>query len=202
MRNKPVRPWLLAFLAAWGLSACVSSERVILLPGQEGRPNAVTVRLKSGGAEYLLNAPYQSAALQNGGFSTGKASAQEVAASFGATLAELPPQPVRFTFYFPEGSSELTPESCEQLPLLRQALMEHPAAEILIVGHTDTVGNLLHNDALSLERAQALRDILEAEGMNDIARMEVAGRGQREPLVSTPDETREPRNRRVVVTVR
>lgn len=33
-------------------------------------------------------------------------------------------------------------------------------------------------------------------------RIQAAGRGEREPLVPTPDEVAEPRNRRVEVTVR
>jgi outer membrane protein OmpA-like peptidoglycan-associated protein len=158
------------------------------------------VRSKYG--EQVLEQPYQSVRLQNGNLTATTVTETEIQARFGDTLAHLPHKPLQFIFYFPEGSSALTQDSQQQLPLLRQALDRYPATEILIVGHTDTVGDALANDALSMQRAQAMRDILEAEGFGEQARIELAGRGEREPLIETADEVREPRNRRVVVHVR
>jgi outer membrane protein OmpA-like peptidoglycan-associated protein len=200
--NNPIhRAWRLPVLLALGLSAC-ANEQIVLLPGEEGHSNVVVVRPKSGGEEQILDQPYQTVTLGSGSPVSGTTSREEVEADFGATLAHMPPKPVRFIFYFPEGSNELTPESREQLPRLREEVTHRPAAEILIVGHTDTVGKLLDNDRLSLERAQVLYNILNAEGIDNISRIEVAGRGERELLVETADEVREPRNRRVEVKVR
>ena len=52
-----------------------------------------------------------------------------------------------------------------------------------------------------LARAKAVRDQLVEQGF-DPARIELAGRGEREPLVPTADEVPEPKNRRVEVPVR
>ena len=57
------------------------------------------------------------------------------------------------------------------------------------------------NDALSAKRAQAVREQLAGEGV-PVEKMEVAGRGEREPLVPTADEVDEPRNRRVEISIR
>jgi outer membrane protein OmpA-like peptidoglycan-associated protein len=57
------------------------------------------------------------------------------------------------------------------------------------------------NDRLALERAQAVRDMLVQRGLQ-ASFIRAVGRGEREPLVPTPDEQAEPRNRRVEVIVR
>lgn len=193
-----IRALPLALLLALGLGGCVS-ERVVLLPEPDGRPTALVVR--SGSEEQVLQQPYAAAQRRGGSLAATTMPAAEVQERFGATLAQLPPRPERFTLYFLEGSSELTAESREQFQALRQALSSRPVAEILIVGHTDTVGELRANDALSLVRAEAMRTALQAEGM-ELGTVEVAGRGERELLVKTADEVPEPRNRRVVINVR
>ena len=54
---------------------------------------------------------------------------------------------------------------------------------------------------LSLKRAREIREALIAQGLNPTISRAV-GRGEREPLVPTPDNTPEPRNRRVEIIVR
>ena len=72
--------------------------------------------------------------------------------------------------------------------------------DITVIGHTDRVGNLETNDTLSHKRAQAVSELLQASGIE--AAMEVAGRGEREPLVPTADEIPEAANRRVEINLR
>jgi outer membrane protein OmpA-like peptidoglycan-associated protein len=80
-------------------------------------------------------------------------------------------------------------------------IARRPAPEIVVIGHTDRVGAVPYNDALSLRRAERVRDELVKVGIT-ADRISVAGRGEREPLVPTPDEVAEPRNRRVEINVR
>lgn len=68
-----------------------------------------------------------------------------------------------------------------------------------MIGHTDRVGKLEANDALSLKRAEAVGEQLKAPASR---LMEFAGRGEREPLVPTADEVPEPANRRVEINLR
>ncbi|MGB4468722.1 MAG: OmpA family protein [Azovibrio sp.] len=189
---------LWAVLACLGLSACVS-ERVVLLPEPDGKPSALVIR--SGGQQQVLDQPYEAVQRQGGSLTATTMPAAAVQERFGAVLAQMPPRPVSFVLYFLEGSSELTPESRAQFQAVRQELASRPVAEMLIVGHTDTVGDLRGNDVLSLERASAMREALKAEGI-DPGAVEVAGRGERELLVKTGDEVAEPRNRRVVIRIR
>lgn len=188
---------LLAFIAMFTLSACVS-ERVVLLPSPDGKPSAVVVR--SGQSEQILDEPFETVKLRGDSQVADVMDAQEVEKRYGQVIAQMPMRPVSFTLYFLENSSELVPESRKELELLRQELQGRPIAEILIIGHTDTVGGLQQNDALSLKRAIAVREALKAEG--DALVMDVAGRGKRELLVQTKDEVSEARNRRVEVRVR
>ncbi len=70
-----------------------------------------------------------------------------------------------------------------------------------MIGHTDRVGTLEANDALSLRRAEAVRALIIERGF-EAARVRAVGRGERQPLVATDDEVDEPRNRRVEIVVR
>jgi OmpA-OmpF porin, OOP family len=70
-----------------------------------------------------------------------------------------------------------------------------------VVGHTDRVGTVPYNDALSLRRAERVQAQLVQLGI-PAAQIQAAGRGERAPLVPTEDEVAEPRNRRVEITVR
>jgi outer membrane protein OmpA-like peptidoglycan-associated protein len=70
-----------------------------------------------------------------------------------------------------------------------------------VIGHTDSVGTLEANDALSLRRAATVRALLVTQGVAESS-IEVAGRGEREPLVPVGDEVAEPKNRRVEINLR
>ena len=76
-----------------------------------------------------------------------------------------------------------------------------PLPDIMVIGHTDTVGGLEYNDRLSRARAERLRDLLAELGI-PAARIEAAGRGKRELLVPTEENVSEARNRRVEINVR
>jgi outer membrane protein OmpA-like peptidoglycan-associated protein len=73
--------------------------------------------------------------------------------------------------------------------------------DIVITGHTDTVGAGASNDVLSAQRAQQVRQIL-IDRQFPAERIEAAGRGERDLAVPTADEVEEPRNRRVAIEVR
>jgi peptidoglycan-associated lipoprotein len=73
--------------------------------------------------------------------------------------------------------------------------------EVLVVGHTDTMGTPRANIDLGLVRANSVRTILVQVGL-DPATVETRSHGESDLLVKTPDETPEPRNRRVEISVR
>ena len=88
-----------------------------------------------------------------------------------------------------------------ELDTVRRLLAERPAAELVVIGHTDTVGSRESNDELSRQRAASVRAMLIEAGF-PADKMEIAGRGERELLVPTANEVDEPRNRRVEINIR
>lgn len=187
----------LALLAA---GCAPLTDRVVLLPATDGgSTGAVTV--KSAKGEIVLAEPYAQADVVGGEPRRTQSNAQDVQQTYGSLIAAQPPRPRRFVVNFETGGDRLTPDSEPIILQLRTALADNPAAELVVVGHTDRVGSVESNDRLSLQRAQAVRDRLVAAGAAR-ERISVAGRGEREPLVPTDDEVPEPRNRRVEIKLR
>lgn len=190
---------LAGLAAALLLLAACASERVVLLPSADGRPSAVVLRDKGG--EQVLDQPYAASVRRlgnNRGYQSTPAEVQEV---FGNTLQAQPQRPKSFIVYFQEGGDVLTPESQAEFDSIKADIAQRPAAEIMVIGHTDRVGSLQLNDELSRKRADSVRELLIAAGLPG-ERIEAAGRGEREPLVPTADEVAEAKNRRVEINVR
>lgn len=120
---------------------------------------------------------------------------------FGTTLAARPMLPAQYFLYFETGGVNLTAESQALLQTIVTDVTKRPAADVSIIGHTDTVGKADVNEAIALKRAQSISELLQQKGMQPFA-LTVASHGKRNLLVPTPDETPEPRNRRVEVSVR
>ncbi|MGB4060241.1 MAG: OmpA family protein [Burkholderiaceae bacterium] len=178
--------------------------RVVLLPQSDpsGQPRATAVEVKSGESALVLNTPFALAERNDKGQLTQRtATADEVQARYGDVLKIQPPSAETVILRFLPGTSKLTPESEAELPKLIALARARAGGEILVVGHTDRQGTVEANDALSLRRAQAIADLLVAQGFAPEL-ISARGRGEREPLVPTADEVVEPRNRRAEVIVR
>jgi outer membrane protein OmpA-like peptidoglycan-associated protein len=171
-----------------------------LLPGPDGKVGAVVVKPLNGD-ERLLDQAYAQVVAGSTEAQLAALSASDVQARYGQTLSAQPPRPLSLTVYFKSGSDQPADESLAAVEELKKAMRERPAPEIVVIGHTDRVGKLEDNDKLSLKRAEAMRSALVAVGVPGTA-IEVAGRGEREPLVATADEVAEPRNRRVEINIR
>lgn len=183
-----------------GLQACAPISRVTLLPQADGRATAVQVQSAAGVVD--LTQPYQTAALQRDGrLEAQQSNAEEVSKRHGAVLALPLLPPVRFTLQFEPGTSTLTPDSQNQLPGILEQATARAGGEIQVVGHTDRTGNAQANDTLSLQRAQAVRNLLIQRGFEP-ALVEAIGRGEREPVVPTEANVNEPRNRRAEIIIR
>jgi outer membrane protein OmpA-like peptidoglycan-associated protein len=125
----------------------------------------------------------------------------DVQSIFGDLLSILPPRARHFTLYFQFESDELTTESRALVPQVVQAVKEIPFPEVNVIGHTDTTGTAASNTELGLRRANVVRRLLLDAGL-DGSLIEVTSHGEADLLVQTPDETFEPRNRRVEISVR
>src|SRR5262249_9496432 len=109
--------------------------------------------------------------------------------------------PRHFTLQFQFGTDTLTDASVALVPEILAAVKALAVPEVMIVGHTDTMGDRKSNLALGLKRAEAVRTILVQAGLSPTV-VEVASHGKADLLIKTRDHTPEPRNRRVEITVR
>ena len=116
-------------------------------------------------------------------------------------MSALPPPPQRFTLFFRFESDELTDQSQALIPEILAAVKEHAVQDVVVIGHTDTMGTQQANFGLGLKRAMMVRNLLVKAGL-DGSTIDVTSVGELDPLVKTPDETPEPRNRRVDIAVR
>jgi OmpA-OmpF porin, OOP family len=190
---------VLALLAA-SCAAPVREETVVVLPGPDGKVGTVVV--ESAGARQVLNEAYATNQVRSdGSLQASRLSQQQVADSFGATIAALPARPTVFLLYFLTGKDELTPESTSDLEKILSDMKARPVPDIVVTGHTDTVGSADSNDRLSTQRAERVKGFLTGIGI-PADRIQTAGRGERELLVPTADNVDEPRNRRVEINVR
>jgi outer membrane protein OmpA-like peptidoglycan-associated protein len=174
-------------------------ETVVVLPSPDGHTGTVIVQ--RGSERHVLNQPFAASRLAGGQADMAQLSDAEVRQSFGVALQALPARPTTFLLYFVTATDELTDESKGELKKILAALKQRPVPDIMVVGHTDTVGDVEANDRLSAQRAERMKSFLIEIGIPG-TQIQTAGRGERELLVPTADNTDEPRNRRVEISVR
>ena len=174
-------------------------ELFAVLPARDGHVGAIVV--KGPASEEVINEAYASVSINGSTQTNGSLSQAQVREMFGSTIEALPGSPASFTLYFLEGKDELTPESRSELDNVFSELKRRPLPDIVVIGHTDTVGSLEFNDKLSLARAERMREMLISLGL-PAERIQAAGRGKRELLIQTEENVSEPRNRRVEISVR
>lgn len=178
----------------------LGEETVIVLPGENGKIGGVVVR--RGGQEQVLDTAYATSHIgSNGVLERTKASPEQVQQEFGKTISALPLKPATFIVYFISGTDELTQASKAKLDQVLAEIRRRPAPDVLLIGHTDTVGSMASNDSLSRQRAEKVRAILVQAGIKS-DRIEVTGRGKRDLLVPTADNVEELLNRGVEINVR
>lgn len=182
-----------------GLAACATPERIVLLPQADGSSSAVVVRSKAG--EIVLDQPYAVAAVTERRIELEKTDAATVNKRYRSLADALPPRPRSYLLYFETGGNQLTPESATQLDDVARDLNAMPAAELLVIGHTDSVGSDQVNDEISAARADLVRTVLLDRAGNRL-RIETVGRGKRDLLFPTGDGVAEPRNRVVEIRLR
>ena len=99
---------------------------------------------------------------------------------------------------FDTGRSEIKPNLQPILNQFAQGLNNQPNTEIRIVGHTDSTGSDAVNNPLSFDRAASAREYLAARGV-DSRRIQIDGRGERQPIADNATEVGRARNRRIEI---
>jgi outer membrane protein OmpA-like peptidoglycan-associated protein len=125
---------------------------------------------------------------------------------FGDTAAAPPPPsppavaPPSFMVFFDWDRSNLSQQALTTIQQAADAFKAKGSARITATGHTDTTGPESYNMALSLRRANVVKDALVRDGVPAQA-ITVIGKGESQLLVPTGDNVREPQNRRVEIVI-
>ncbi len=98
--------------------------------------------------------------------------------------------------FFETDKTELLSSSNAELDRLSDILQKDPSLRIAIEGHTDISGNPAHNKALSLGRANAVVEYLEAKGIPK-SKLEAHGYAAEKPIASNDSDEGKAKNRRV-----
>jgi len=97
---------------------------------------------------------------------------------------------------FDTGKTDIKPDSNAQLDQMAALLKAQPALKVFIVGHTDNVGNVDANLALSLGRAKAVIAALAQRGIA-ANRLQPHGNAGFAPVANNTSEDGRAKNRRV-----
>jgi len=189
---------LIAPLTAVWLAGCAAQETVVILPAADGHVGGVVVQ--SGGKTVVLDRAY--AADHPGDGQASDAKPEEVSQSFADVLSARPIPPGDHKLFFKNDSDEMTDDSkVEFSDKVFADVHRRAAAEIVIIGHTDTTGDLTYNEGLSHDRAEAIKKLLLDRKADLPANMSIttAGRGQRDD--KDPPNTRNPGERYVEIIV-
>ena len=101
---------------------------------------------------------------------------------------------------FDTNRADIKPNFRPILDRFATSLVEHPATTVSIIGHTDNTGSDAINDPLSVNRAARTRDYLATRGVAS-NRINIDGRGSREPIVANTSDVNRAQNRRVEIFV-
>jgi peptidoglycan-associated lipoprotein len=199
-------------VAVWvvALAACASpapappipapkpASYVVLLDNDDGSIGKVLLTTPAGTT--LLERNRQGANLAGPAGQTYDVSQEKIDRDFGAALAAAPNRP--FLLYFEIGGAKLTAESERLLPQIFDALTLRTAPDVSVIGHTDTAADDATNEKLGLERAKLVAALIMGRISIEASKVAIDSHGEKNLLIATADNTPEPRNRRVEVTIR
>jgi len=99
---------------------------------------------------------------------------------------------------FDSGRSDIKYNLQPILNQFAQGLSSQPNTEVRIIGHTDNTGSDAINNPLSVNRAASARDYLVSRGVN-YNRIQIEGRGSREPVADNYSDAGRAHNRRIEI---
>lgn len=129
-----------------------------------------------------------------------KAAMEQATVGTGVAVTQTPDNQLKLNIpsdiSFDTGRANIKPNLQPILNQFAQGLSNQPNTEIRIVGHTDSTGSDAINNPLSINRAASARDYLAARGV-DSRRIQIDGRGSREPVADNNSEAGRAKNRRI-----
>jgi OOP family OmpA-OmpF porin len=102
--------------------------------------------------------------------------------------------------HFATGKADLSPDAMRSVDKLVEFLQKYTTRNVLIEGHTDSVGSDEFNLTLSQKRADSLKEALTGKGVEE-KRITTIGYGKKFPVASNDTTTGKQQNRRVEVSI-
>ena len=130
--------------------------------------------------------------------------AKEIQQNIPGAIVEHVGEGLQVTFesglLFDFDSDVLKADAKTNLATFAKSLDKYPGTDVLIVGHTDSVGTNAYNAALSARRASSAQGYLVSQGVAS-NRIRSAGRGESEPVAPNNTDAGRRQNRRVEVAI-
>lgn len=101
---------------------------------------------------------------------------------------------------FDVNSFALRPAAQQDVARMAAILREYEKTNILVAGHTDATGSETHNQLLSERRAEAVRNIMLAQGVKT-GRVTTLGFGKSQPIADNGSAAGRQANRRVEIAI-
>ncbi len=98
--------------------------------------------------------------------------------------------------YYKTNSADLDPSSTIVIEEFAEFLKKNPTIKIEVHGHTDNVGDVKSNLALSTDRAFSVRNLLLAQGIDEKRLVDFKGFGASKPIADNATEAGRAKNRR------
>lgn len=108
---------------------------------------------------------------------------------------------IQLNVIFENNSSTVSPASYADIEEVVEFMTEYPMTDVVLEGHTDDRGAAAYNEKLSLERAQAVADVMIGRYNIHVSRIKVRGYGESQPLYSNDTAEGRAKNRRVTAKV-
>lgn len=117
----------------------------------------------------------------------------------GDEPAPMVPEEAMYLVFFNWDAYDISASAQSVLDAVAKEVAKNPPTQVNIQGHADTSGASEYNQRLAFKRASAVRDVLVKLGVSE-GMINVESRGEDELLVPTPDNVREPANRRANIS--
>ena len=104
-----------------------------------------------------------------------------------------------YLVFFNWNSAQIGSGAQSVLDAIAEEVKKHPPTSLNVIGYADTSGSSKYNVRLGFKRAKSVRDALVKRGVS-ASMLKTDSKGEAELLVQTPDNVREPANRRVNIS--
>ena len=130
--------------------------------------------------------------------------AKELSQNIKGATVERVGEGIQVTFasglLFAFDSDSIQAAAATNLRELASSLQKYPDSQLLIVGHTDNVGDVSYNQRLSERRSNSAAAYLAAQGVVR-TRLAATGKGESEPVTTNDTDAGRQKNRRVEVAI-